>query len=131
MSAIILFDGVCNLCNGAVQFVIRHDPEGQFKFAALQSETGRELRRRFGLAVDSIETMVLVEGDRAYLQSEAALRIAVKLGGAWPLLGMLRVVPRAWRDRAYRFLADHRYRWFGKRDSCLVPTPDLRARFLA
>lgn len=131
MSAIILFDGVCNFCNGAVQFVIRRDPEGVFKFAALQSEPGCELRQRFGLAVDTIETMVLVEGDRAYVESDAALRIAAKLSGAWPLLGALRVIPRSWRDRAYRFLVAHRYQWFGKRDSCPVPTPDVRARFLA
>lgn len=131
MSAIILFDGVCNLCNGAVQFVIRRDPQGYFKFAALESESGRELRRRFGLAGEAIETMVVVEDERAYVESEAALRIARKLGGAWPLFGALRVIPRTWRDRAYRFLASHRYQWFGKRDACPVPTPDLRARFLA
>lgn len=131
MNAIILFDGVCNLCNGTVQFIIRRDRKGYFKFAPLQSETGRELRRRFALAGDAIETMILVDGARAYVESEAALRVAAKLGGAWPVLGALRVIPRSWRDRAYRFLAAHRYQWFGKRDSCLVPTPDLRARFLA
>ena len=130
MSAVVLFDGVCNLCNGAVQFIVRHDPHGHFKFAALQSETGREMLRRFGQPLDVINTIVLVDGDRCYAQSDAALRIAAGLGGAWRLLGGLRLIPRPLRDRGYRFIVDHRYRWFGKREHCMVPTPELRARFL-
>ena len=130
MSAILLFDGVCNLCNDAVRFVIERDPRGYFKFAALQSETGRELLRRFHLSAEQVDTMVLIEGDRCYTQSDAGLRVARALGGAWRLLSVLQVSPRSWRDRAYRFVADHRYRWFGKRDSCMLPTAALQARFL-
>jgi len=130
LSAVILFDGVCNLCNAAVQFVIARDPRGHFKFAALQSETGREVVRRFGLPLDRLDTMVLVEGDRCYSQSEAALRIASRLKGAWPLVGVLRVIPRSLRERLYQLVADHRYQWFGRRSSCMVPTPELAARFL-
>ena len=130
MNPVVLFDGVCNLCNGAVRFVIERDPGACFKFAALQSPTGRELLARCGVPPDGLETMVLVEGERCYTQSDSALRIAAKLGGAWPLLGVLRLLPRRLRDRGYRVLADNRYNWFGKRESCMVPTQELRARFL-
>jgi len=130
MNALVLFDGVCNMCNGIVQFLIRHDPKGQFHFAALQSETGRQTLQRFGLGTDAMATMVLVEDAHCFTHSDAALRIAAMLGGFWGIFAVLRLIPRPWRDRAYRFVVDHRYRWFGKRDSCMVPTPELRARFL-
>lgn len=128
--AIVLFDGVCNLCNGAVRFIVDRDPGGHFRFAPLQSDVGRELLARGGLQPDALDTMVLVEGDRCWTRSDAALRIVRRLSGAWPLLSVLRFLPRGLRDRAYRWVADHRYGWFGRRDICAVPTPDLRARFL-
>ena len=128
---IVLFDGVCNFCNDTVRFLIPRDRTGRLRFAALQSETGREIRRRFGLDPDALETMVVVEGDRCFVKSAAALRIVRRLRGAWPLLAALWIVPRPLRDWAYDRFAERRYRWFGRRDDCLVPTPELRERFLA
>lgn len=127
----MLFDGVCNFCNGAVRFLVPRDPGGRLRFAALQSEPGAEIQRRFGLDPAEIDTVVLVEGDRCFRKSDAALRIARHLSGAWPLLALLRVVPRPLRDWAYDRFAERRYRWFGRSDDCLVPTPELRERFLA
>lgn len=128
--AVVLFDGVCNLCNASVQFILRRDPEGRFRFASLQSEAGRELMRARGMDPDLLSSVVLVEGGRAFTRSDAALRIARGLGGGWPLLGALRVVPRPVRDRVYEWVAANRYRWFGKRDSCMLPAPEHRGRFL-
>lgn len=127
---VLLFDGVCNLCNGAVRFVIRRDRAARFRFAALQSRSGQALLRRFALPQAELETLVLVEGTRAFTRSAAALRAARRLDGAWPLLYALMVIPRPVRDAVYDFVARRRYRWFGRRDECMVPTPELRARFL-
>ena len=131
--ALILFDGVCNLCNGFVQLVIRHDPAGRFQFAALQSEAGRAVLAAHGLdanAVASEPESVLLEVDGLlYSHSDAVLRIAQGLGGPWRLLLAGRLLPRTWRDAAYRFVARHRYRWFGRQESCWLPTPELKARF--
>ena len=128
---VILFDGVCNLCNGFVQFVIQRDPEGHFQFAALQSETGRALVEEHGLDPNRIDTVVLVENGRAHLRSDAALRIASGLGGPWPLSQAFFIVPRFIRNGVYNFIAARRYRWFGEKDQCMIPTPELRSRFLA
>lgn len=130
----ILFDGVCNLCNGFVQFVIRHDPAGRFRFAALQSEAGRALLAAHGVDPAAVsaepESVLLLSAGRLYSHSSAVLRIAQGLGGAWRLAGAGWALPRAWRDAAYRFVARHRYRWFGRQESCMLPTPELKARFL-
>ena len=130
----ILFDGVCNLCNGFVQFVIRRDPAGRFRFAALQSEAGRALLAAHGLAPEALaaepESVLLLSQGRLYSHSDAVLRIARGLGGAWQLAATAQVLPRAWRDAAYRLVARHRYRWFGRQESCWLPTPALKARFL-
>ncbi|GAB3849934.1 thiol-disulfide oxidoreductase DCC family protein [Hymenobacter terrigena] len=130
----ILFDGVCNLCNGFVQFVIRHDPAGRFRFAALQSEAGRALLLAHGLAPAAVaaepESVLLLSGGRLYSHSAAVLRIAEGLGGGWRLAALGRVLPAAWRDAIYRFVARNRYRWFGRQESCMLPTPGLKARFL-
>ena len=132
--ATILFDGVCNLCNGFVQFIIRHDAGGRFRFAALQSDAGRALLAAHGVAPEAIaaepESVLLLSGGRLYSHSTAVLRIARGLGGAWRLAAVGEVLPRPWRDAAYRFVARHRYRWFGRQESCLLPTPELKARFL-
>jgi len=125
----VLFDGVCNLCNASINFVIDRDAEAVFRFAPLQSDVGRALVAECGL-VDE-DSIVLVEDGRCYVRSDAALRIARRLDGAWRLLGVLRIVPRPLRDAAYRVIARYRYRWFGKQDACRLPTPDLRVRFLA
>jgi predicted DCC family thiol-disulfide oxidoreductase YuxK len=129
-SPIVLFDGVCNVCNGGVNFIIDHDAGGRIRFAALQSDAGQELLGRFGLSRTALDTLVLVEGDRVSLRSTAALRIARYLDGWWRYLSALLLVPAFLRDPAYDLLAGNRYRWFGKRDACRVPTPAVRARFL-
>jgi predicted DCC family thiol-disulfide oxidoreductase YuxK len=128
--AVVLFDGVCNLCNGSVQFIVRHDPAGRFRFASLQSEAGQALLRRHGLDPDDLFSVILVEGGRAYARSDAALGIARGLSSAWRAAGALRVVPRPLRDAVYGWVARNRYRWFGKQEACMIPTPELRARFL-
>ncbi|MBX2927490.1 MAG: thiol-disulfide oxidoreductase DCC family protein [Saprospiraceae bacterium] len=128
---ILLFDGECNLCNGTVQFILRRDPAGRFRFASLQSDAGRELLLRHGLDTESISTVVLIADDKAYTRSDAGLGIARRLGGLWPVLYAGMIVPRFIRDRIYNFIARNRYRWFGKRESCYTPTPELRGRFLA
>ncbi|HKJ25778.1 MAG TPA: thiol-disulfide oxidoreductase DCC family protein [Myxococcota bacterium] len=130
-ASILLFDGVCNFCNGAVRFLVPRDRAGRLRFASLQSETGAALQRRFGLDPDDLGTVVLVEGDRCHVKSDALLRVVRHLSGAWPLFALLRIVPRPLRDWVYDRFAARRYRWFGRSDACLVPTPELRERFLA
>jgi predicted DCC family thiol-disulfide oxidoreductase YuxK len=128
--AIILFDGVCNLCNGFVQFVIRQDTARRFRFASLQSETARELLRDLPPRGQGIESVVLIEDGRYYQQSTAALRILRQLRGAWPLLYGFIFLPAFFRDWIYAWIAKNRYRWFGRRQACMLPTPELQSRFL-
>jgi predicted DCC family thiol-disulfide oxidoreductase YuxK len=129
---IVLFDGVCNLCSRSVQFIIQRDPAGRFHFASLQSPLGEELRARLGIDPQIIDSVILLEeGERWYKESDAALRIARGLGGAWKALWVLRVIPRPVRDGLYRLIARNRYRWFGKQETCWLPTPELRGRFLS
>jgi predicted DCC family thiol-disulfide oxidoreductase YuxK len=130
VSATILFDGVCNLCNGFVQFVIRRDPSGRFRFAALQSPEAAALLRDVGVTAPLPDSVVLVEDGRVYVRSTAALRVARGLTFPWPLAYACIVVPRFIRDRVYDFVAARRYRWFGRRAACMVPTPDLARRFV-
>jgi predicted DCC family thiol-disulfide oxidoreductase YuxK len=127
---ILLFDGVCNLCNRAVQWVIARDRRARFRFAALQSEAGRALLARLGLPADSLDTVVLVDGEAHFTKSDAALEVARRLGGAWALAVLLKAVPRPLRDAAYDWVARRRYARWGRRAECWVPTPELRARFL-
>jgi predicted DCC family thiol-disulfide oxidoreductase YuxK len=126
----VLFDGVCNLCNSSVNFVIDHDPAGYFKFASLQSEEAGVLLAQHGLDAGYLDSIILLEEGRLYRNATAALRIARRLSGAWPLLYAFIVVPRPVRDRVYGWVARNRYRWFGKRDQCRLPTAELRERFL-
>lgn len=133
--AIILFDGVCNLCNGFVNFVIDHDPDGYFRFAALQTDAADALLGREAHAPPPeddgvLPSVVLLEGGRTYRKSTAALRIVRRFTGLWPLLAVLFLVPTPFRDAAYDWFARNRYDWFGKRDRCRVPTPELQERFL-
>ena len=132
MSAIVLFDGVCNLCSGAVRFIVERDARGHFKFASLQSDAGKRLMLEHGLEVPEGDpsSIVLIEGGRVSQRSTAALRIARHLGFPWSLGAAFVVVPRFVRDAMYDVIARNRYRWFGKKDVCMVPTPELRARFL-
>lgn len=127
---VVLFDGVCNLCNATVQFIIRHDPQGRFRFAALQSETGRKLLAHCGRSAKNLDTFVLAENGRCYTRSTGALRLVRRLPGLWPLLYGLIVIPRPLRDFCYNLVARRRYAWFGKREECMIPTPELRERFL-
>ncbi|WP_028540244.1 thiol-disulfide oxidoreductase DCC family protein [Paenibacillus sp. J14] len=127
---VILFDGVCHLCQGAVKFIIKHDPAGRFRFASLQSQAGSRLLQAAGAHEKSLDSVVLIENGTYYIRSAAALRIARGLRYPWPLLYALIVIPKGLRDAVYQFIAKHRYRWFGKDETCLVPTRELRERFL-
>ena len=127
---IILFDGVCNLCNGSVQFVLNRDRAGYFKYASLQSESGQELLKKYGLPTDDYNSFVLVEGERVYTQSTAALRVARNLEGAWKILYAFIIIPEFIRDAVYSLIARNRYRIFGKRESCMLPQPEWKSRFL-
>jgi predicted DCC family thiol-disulfide oxidoreductase YuxK len=128
---VILFDGVCNLCTGAVTVLIRRDPEGVFRFAPLQSEVGKRLAAEYDVPTEDLETVALVENGRCYTKSSAALRAAHHLGGFYYLLLVFWLVPKAVRDWVYDGVASHRYEWFGKREACLMPTDDIRDRFLS
>jgi predicted DCC family thiol-disulfide oxidoreductase YuxK len=127
---ILFFDGVCNLCNGAVQWVIRRDRAGIFRFAALQSETGQTLLQEAGLPAEELSTVILYEDGRFHTHSDVPLRVWRRLGGAWAWLYVFRFVPRFLRDGVYNWIARNRYRWFGRQDQCMIPTPELRERFL-
>lgn len=126
---VILFDGGCNLCGGLVDFVIARDRRARFRFAPLQSEPGKRILARAGIASETVETVVLWQDGRAFVRSAAILRIARGLDGAWPLLFALIIVPRPVRDAIYGFIARRRYRWFGRAGRCRVAAPELRGRF--
>lgn len=130
---IVLFDGVCNLCSASVQFMIARDPKARLQFAALQSEAGKKILAEHGMTPPEgdPDSILLVDGDRVYDKSTAALRIAKALTFPWFLAWPWIIVPRFLRDVLYRFIAKRRYVWFGKKDSCLIPTPELRARFIS
>jgi predicted DCC family thiol-disulfide oxidoreductase YuxK len=128
---VVLFDGVCNLCSGWVGFVLRRDPQRRFHFAALQSAFGADLLRRHELPADYLGSILLLDGSTLYAKSDAVLRIARRLRWPWPLLGIFSIVPRGLRDVFYDWVARNRYRWFGKRDTCMVPRADDAARFLS
>lgn len=127
---IVLFDGACNLCNGAVRFIIERDPRCLFRFASLQSPAGADLARHHGFPGDQLRTVALIDGGRIYTRSSAALRIARRLSGPWKLLTLFAVVPRPLRDVVYDWIARNRYRWFGTAGTCRIPEPGLRDRFL-
>lgn len=128
--AIVLFDGVCNLCNSSVNFIIDRDKAQYFKFAALQSESGRKLLSQFNLPEHQYQSIILIQKDHIYDRSSAALRICKSLRGIWPLLYALIIIPEFLRDPFYDFIAHNRYRWFGRTDSCRVPTKELANRFI-
>lgn len=130
MERIILFDGVCNFCNASINFVMDHDPKYRFKFAALQSDFAREKLTKAGLNTNDFDSVVLIEGDKVYTRSTAALRIARLLSGAWPLMYGFVIVPPFIRNAIYDLVARNRYRWFGKSENCRLPSPEERARFV-
>ncbi|HHM20383.1 MAG TPA: thiol-disulfide oxidoreductase DCC family protein [Bacteroidetes bacterium] len=129
---VILFDGVCNFCNSTVNTIIRLDKKGVFKFAPLQSEVGRRYLQMFDHVMEeNLNTVVLICDGRLYTKSDAALQTFKHLGGPWRYLRVFTIVPRKIRNAVYDFIARHRYKWFGKKDTCMMPTPDIKARFLA
>lgn len=127
---VIFFDGECNLCNGWVDFVLKRDPDGRFRFASLQSEAARERLPEEYTQPDALGTFVLLDGDRVRTRSDAALEVLGNLRFPWSLMRVFKIVPRVIRDAVYRHVAAHRYEWFGKRDTCRIPTAAERARFL-
>jgi predicted DCC family thiol-disulfide oxidoreductase YuxK len=127
---VILFDGVCNLCNAAVQFVIARDPKQHFRFASLQSSYGQAIAQKAGLSTTDLSSFILYENGEVYTRSTGALKTTKGLSGGWPLLYAFIIVPKFIRDAVYNFIAKNRYRWFGKKESCWVPTPALKALFL-
>ncbi|WP_298348722.1 thiol-disulfide oxidoreductase DCC family protein [uncultured Dokdonia sp.] len=127
---IILFDGVCNLCNGAITFIIQRDKKDIFRYAPLQSEIGKELAAKHHIDLDKVDSIILVTEDKAYSKSTAALRIAKQLSAGWPLLAVFLILPRFLRDAVYDFIARNRYKWFGKKEACMIPTPELKSKFL-
>ena len=127
---ILLFDGVCNLCNSIVQFTIKNDPKGKFKFASLQSESGQALLKNLGLPTDDLDSFVFIKGNNYFLKSSAGLNVLKELGGIWKLFYILIIFPKPLRDFVYGLIAKTRYRIFGKRDVCMVPTDELKQRFL-
>lgn len=127
---IVLFDGVCNLCNGFVQFVLTREARSKLHFANQQSLQGQKLIREFGLDDSKLKTMVLIADGNAYVRSEAVLRTMGYLRAPWTWMQALLIVPGAIRDLFYNYIAANRYDWFGQTDSCMLPTPELRSRFL-
>ncbi|WP_404366900.1 thiol-disulfide oxidoreductase DCC family protein [Marinobacter sp.] len=129
---IVIFDGVCNFCNRAVNFIIARDPEGKFAFVPIQTELGRELMSGHGIEQGGdagVDTLVLLKNGRGYVRTDAVLEITKDLKGLWWLFNVFRIIPRPVRDYFYRVFARHRYRLFGKRKKCMVPSREVRDRF--
>ena len=127
---IILFDGVCNLCNGAITFIIKRDKNDVFRYAPLQSKVGKNLAAKHKIDLDKVDSIILVTDQSAVAKSTAALRIAKHLSGGWPLLAVFFILPTFLRNAVYDFIARNRYKWFGKKDACMIPTPELKSKFL-
>ena len=127
---ILLFDGVCNLCNSIVQFTIKRDPNGRFKFTSLQSESGQSLLKQFSLPTNDFGSFVFINGNKYFIKSSAGLHVLKELGGVWKVFYIFIIIPRPLRDFVYNIIAKTRYKVFGKRDTCMIPTPELKQRFL-
>lgn len=127
---IILFDGVCNLCNSSVLFVIKRDTKDHFRFAALQSEIGQSLAKKHQLDTTQVDSIVLIMKDKVFIKSSAALNISRYLKGAYPLLFLFIIIPSFIRNWVYDYVAKNRYRWYGKKDQCMIPTKELKSKFL-
>jgi len=127
---LILFDGVCNLCNAWVRFVIRRDPAGIFHFAAQQSPTGRAIIEDHVSGASQLSSVILIEDTATYTESDAVLQVLARLRPPWSWIALLRIIPRRIRDACYRFVVRHRYQWFGRTEVCQVPSVDMRSRFV-
>ena len=128
--SILLFDGHCSLCNAAVDFVLKRDAKKKLLFASIQGSEGQRVLKMYQLPPSYLETLVLVEQGQVYLGSTAALRVARLLGGGWPLFYSLIIIPKGLRDRIYQWIGTHRYKWFGIRASCRIPTASEKSCFL-
>jgi predicted DCC family thiol-disulfide oxidoreductase YuxK len=126
---IILFDGICNLCSSSVRFIIQRDPGREFKFASLQSEAGKQYIEQYNI-LETIDSIVLIKDGKVYLESTAALKIASRLKWPWRIFGILLGIPKPVRDRLYKWIAKNRYKWFGKDESCMLPSKENRERFI-
>lgn len=127
---VILFDGVCNLCNGIVRFVLKNEKNNHFKFAALQSKTGQRLLEQYSVKLFELETLVLIQNGKVFTRSDAALAIAASLRFPFHWVTIFSILPKKFRDRLYDWIAAHRYQFFGKQKECMVPKPEWRSRFL-
>jgi predicted DCC family thiol-disulfide oxidoreductase YuxK len=127
---LILFDGVCNLCNAWVRFVVRRDPAGIFRFAAQQSPTGQAIIEEHLSGASQLSSVILIEDNSIYTESDAVLQIPARLSPPWSWIAFLRIIPRRIRDACYRFVVRYRYQWFGRTEVCQVPSRDLRSRFV-
>jgi len=128
---IILFDGVCNLCNRSIQFIIKRDKKDEFRFATLQGDIGRQLVQERNIDTSRVDSIILIEpGVAFYTKSTAALKIGASFGGFWKIINVLNLIPRQLRDIVYDLVAKYRYRWFGKKEQCMVPTSELAVKFL-
>ncbi|MBM7647729.1 putative DCC family thiol-disulfide oxidoreductase YuxK [Bacillus ectoiniformans] len=126
---IILFDGTCLFCQRSVQFILKRDPEGYFKFGSLQSEKGQKLLHQYNVKRD-LDSVVLIKNDQVFMKSSAALEIGKHLKGGYRILSVLKVIPAPIRDAVYDWFAKHRYQWFGKSESCMMPSPEFKKRFI-
>lgn len=129
MDRIVLFDGECNFCDNSVQFIIKRDPTGHFKFASIQSDIGKKMLNQFNVPED-MNSFILIDNNKCYYKSSAALQICRNLKGLWKTPYFLLIVPSPIRDFFYGIIANNRYKWFGKKDSCMLPSPEIRKRFL-
>ena len=127
---VVLFDGLCTVCDASVQAILKRDPEGVFRFASLQGEFGREVLKRTGLPADELQTMILLEDGKTHFRSTAVLRILRRLGGVWRMFYVFRFIPVPLRDAAYRLFAKNRHRFFGRMKACRIPTQEERSRFI-
>lgn len=129
---VILFDGVCNLCNSSINYVIDRDKNDVFRFVSLQSELGKTIKQHIGYTKEDLDTIILYNpGEAYYIKSTAALKIINEFGGIWKLMNIFLLFPSILRDVVYNYVAKNRYKWYGKEESCRIPTPELKAKFLA
>lgn len=127
---ILFFDGVCNLCSSSVQFVLKHNKKGNIQFASLQSQFAKQRLKSFNLPKDYLQSLVLIESEEIYIKSDAALRISKHLSGIWSIGSVFLIIPKFIRDAAYDLIAKHRYKWFGKAETCWIPKPEWKERFM-
>lgn len=127
---IILFDGVCNLCSSAINFVIKRDLKNRFLFASLQSENGKALSQKYHIDTAQVDSIILIKNNTAYAKSSAAIKITQSLSGLWPLFTLFIIIPPFVRNWIYDYVAKNRYRWYGKKETCMVPNSELRSKFL-